>query len=200
MHNIAVTLCFLAFALLTLFVLNTTGAPNNIQSNEYCTPEGCTSTSACIGSGSGDCQISASCIGEGNERNCTATVSPYGSSTTPRPSASLSPPTNHAAPPIIGVSPHGPPHPFPPASLSPPTNHADPPIIRVAPHGSPHPFPPKGKKKQTGLLVRIIIAVFALMVGLGFILLFFSWRKQKQNEDIIPIDVSFGDEFGLGPR
>ncbi|GLU08077.1 hypothetical protein SLE2022_250030 [Rubroshorea leprosula] len=195
MHNIAVTLCFLGFALLTLFV--TTGAPNTSRSSTICTSEGCNSTSSCTGSG--DCQTNASCTIEGNKRICTATVHANSSSRTP-PSPSLSPPTNPADPPIIGVAPHVQPDPFPPTSQSPPTNHTAPPIIGDAPHGPPDPFPPEGKKKQTGLPVGIIIAMFALMLGLGFILLFFSWRKQKKNEDVLPIDVSFGDEFGLGPR
>ncbi|GLT25822.1 hypothetical protein SLA2020_009260 [Shorea laevis] len=170
MQNITVTLCFLGFAFLTLFVLNTTGASNNAQSNASCTTNGCQSGGSCTGSG--HCQTNASCSSEGNKISCNAT-SEANSSGTPHPSPSLSPPTNHTHLPITGVAPHGP----------------------------LNPFPPKGKKKQIGLLVGIIVAVFAWMLGLGFILFFFSWRKQKKNEqDVLPIDVSFGDELGLGPK
>ncbi|GLU08932.1 hypothetical protein SLE2022_258160 [Rubroshorea leprosula] len=108
-------------------------------------------------------------------------------------------------PDIRGLSP--PPSPPPSFSPSPSPNHAAPPTIRFAPLEPPDPSPPKVRKNSERknpkrLRVGIIIAIFALMLGLGFILFLFWWKRKENKEDVLAFDASVGDKFGngLGPR
>ncbi|GKV19679.1 hypothetical protein SLEP1_g29905 [Rubroshorea leprosula] len=98
--------------------------------------------------------------------------------------------------------------PFPPSfSPSPSTNRAAPPTFLFAPPEPPNPSPPKGRKyskrkNPKRLLVKIIIAIFAVTLGFGFILFLFWWKRKSNKQDVLAFDVSVADEFGngLGPR